>query len=187
MTGRFIRGIKSSKDCRFEYAGYFAQKEMENVPGYLGTPDDVKDYILTNKLEISDFPWLMAHYDQESSNMKERLFIIFSSYTDLTIQHAASMCGELRARVFESNEFERADKVRMLDLTADKMSKDEVIKTLRIVKADKIADNLEDINTKVDNNSTNTEILNMLANRRVIQPPAVALDRRHFKKVRFYR
>jgi len=52
MTGRFIRGIQNSKDCRFEYSGYFAEKEMDNVPGYLGTPEEVKDYIHNNTIKM---------------------------------------------------------------------------------------------------------------------------------------
>ncbi len=52
MAGRFIRGIKNSRDCRFEFAGYFASESSEDLPGYLGSYEGIYDYLHDNSINI---------------------------------------------------------------------------------------------------------------------------------------
>ena len=156
------------------------------IPG-MKIEDSVKDYILTYKLDIDDLPWFMENYKQESRRIKDRIFAIMKEHIDETVQNADSMCYVLRIRVFASDEIDRTDKIGILEVAVGKMSNDEIIKYLRCIQLDMIADKLKGGKNWVVANAENTKVLDALVKHNKIQPVELAADKRHYKGIRFMR
>ena len=183
-----IKQLLERKELNYIYKLELAKQSDVSIPiSGMKIEDSVKDYILTYKLDIDDLPWFMENYKQESRRIKDRIFAIMKEHIDETVQNADSMCYVLRIRVFASDEIDRTDKIGILEVAVGKMSNDEIIKYLRCIQLDMIADKLKGGKNWVVANAENTKVLDALVKHNKIQPVELAADKRHYKGIRFMR
>lgn len=183
-----VKQLLERKELNYNYKLELAKQSGTYIPiSGMRTEDSVKEYILTCKLDIADLPWFMENYKQESRRIKDCIFAIMKEHIDETVQDADSMCYALRIRVFASDEIDRTDKIRILEVATRIMSNDEIIKNLRCIQLDSIADKLEGGKNWVVVNAENTKVLDALVKHKIIQPVKLAADKKHYKGIRFMR
>lgn len=181
-----VKQLLERKELKYNYKLELAKQSGTSISiSGMEIEDSVKDYILTYKLNIDDLPWFMENYQQQSRKIKDRIFAIMKEHVADTVKNADSMCNLLRNRVFESDEIDRTEKIKIFEAAAGKMSNDEVIKYLRCIQLDPIARKLEGGKNWVIVNTENKTVLDALVKHRKIQPVEFAANKKYYKGIRF--
>ena len=150
----------------------------------LSLNDNVLIYILKNRFQIKDLPFLMKKYTGHSFKIQNQINNLIINNTDEVIENAESIDNNLLTVILKCEDFALEDKAKILAACAKKQSKSELINSLRILNANKIADNLNNVHTKVEINEDNSIILKELFDTGIITEPEKSMDRKFYKMIR---
>lgn len=151
----------------------------------LSLSDNVLIHILKNRFQIKDLPPLMKRYTDHSLIIQTQIENLIINNIDEVIENAESIDKNLLTVILKREEIGFEDKAKLLAACAKKQRKIELINSLRILNANKIADNLENIHTKVEINENNSTILKELFDSGIITEPKQSIDGKFYKMIRF--
>lgn len=146
--------------------------------------DEVTIFILNNNLAAEDFTMLVQDYTKFSTDVKMVIWNIVVGSMDNLILNAKQICKELLNKVFSTDEIEFTYKVGILEKIVDRMNKDELYEILGFLGAEKIVNNLNDGNARIEITEKNEQILEVLFNAGFINQYEIAGDNKHYKKIK---
>lgn len=146
--------------------------------------DELIIFILKNNLAAEDFAMLVQDYTKYTSSVKMVIWDIVVGSMDNMVLHAKQICKELLNMIFSTDEIEFTYKVRILEKIVDSMNKDELCEKLGLLGADKIVNNLNDGNARIEVTEKNEQILEVLFNAGFINKYEIAGDNKHYKKIK---
>ena len=146
--------------------------------------DELIIFILKNNLAAEDFAMLVQDYTKYTSSVKMVIWDIVVGSMDNMVLHAKQICKELLNMIFSTDEIEFTYKVRILEKIVDSMNKDELCEKLGLLGADKIVNNLNDGNARIEVTEKNEKILEVLFNAGFINNYEIAGDNKHYKKIK---
>lgn len=146
--------------------------------------DELIIFILKNNLATEDFAMLVQDYTKYTSSVKMVIWDIVVGSMDNMVLHAKQICKELLNMIFSTDEIEFTYKVGILEKIVDSMNKDELCEKLGLLGADKIVNNLNDGNARIEVTEKNEKILEVLFNAGFINNYEIAGDNKHYKKIK---
>lgn len=151
----------------------------------LNCSDAITIYIIENLFMTSDIPYLLQSYKDKSKRIKEVYCETFRKYKSDVINNASYACTEALLDIFNDNSWSYNNKVSLFRNSAGNVDKDSLIKVLLCLNAEKIADNIGGGNKRVDVNTNNNTIINILSDNSIIENPELDISRKHYKKIRY--
>jgi len=148
--------------------------------------DGLLIYILENNLYEADMPWLLRKYGSFSEGVKEAVLQVASNKAGIIAStYPNEIDADLLDLLFKSEKVSFENKVRLLEKTAHKMSKEKLCDVLSDLDAEKIADNICGGKKRVKYTEESMQILQALFNAGLISKPVPSADGKTYKAIRY--
>ena len=148
--------------------------------------DNIILFILENNFDVKDIPWFIEHYSEYSISIKRLIRMNLGKNIEEMLD--VSDCKtdfELLKELISSRDIAFDQKLKLLEANTKSLNRFELLDILRLLGADKIVNNLEGGNKKVEVTEQNERILDFLQNEEIIEKPEKAIDGYYYKKIRF--
>ena len=131
--------------------------------------DSIILYILENLFDSGDIAYCLQTYPDRDAEIRESMLKIFETYSSLVISNAEVADNNAIIDIFEKELWIFDDRIRLLREVASKLSKNDLVRILKSLGANKIADNLDGGRKEVEDNTINNIILQTLLATGVIE------------------
>lgn len=147
--------------------------------------DELIIFILKNNLATEDFAMLVQDYSKYTSAVKRVIWEIVVESAESMVLYAKQICKDLLNEIFTSDEIEFTHRIQVLEKIVERMNKDELCEVLGLLGAEKIVNNINGGNARIEITEENEQILDVLFNAGFIYKNEIAGDNKHYKKIKF--